>query len=333
MLQTQTAQNLTIRRINMSTALEIKNIEKKFGSRTVLNKVSFETKTGEVFGLLGPNGAGKTTLIKMITGLLNIDDGEILINGKSLEHDFEAAMENIGAIVENPEFYKYMTGKQNILQYARLHKSVTIERVNEVIELVGLSNRINEKVGKYSLGMRQRLGLAITLLHNPKVLILDEPTNGLDPAGIKQLRDILTNMAHKEDVCVLVSSHLMSEMELMCDRVAILSNGNILSVDTMENMLHIVSGQDVTYNFEVSDSNSAITIITDYNPDIVNSITGDTTFELKINRDSSKDIVSTITDLLVKNKISIYAIIPIENQKLEDAFMEITNVKGGNQIA
>lgn len=333
MLQTQTAQNLTIRRINMSTALEIKNIEKRFGSRTVLNKISFETKTGEVFGLLGPNGAGKTTLIKMITGLLNIDDGEILINGKSLEHDFEAAMENIGAIVENPEFYKYMTGKQNILQYARLHKSVTIERVNEVIELVGLSNRINEKVGKYSLGMRQRLGLAITLLHNPKVLILDEPTNGLDPAGIKQLRDILTNMAHKEDVCVLVSSHLMSEMELMCDRVAILSNGNILSVDTMENMLHIVSGQDVTYNFEVSDSNSAITIITDYNPDIVNSITGDTTFELKINRDSSKDIVSTITDLLVKNKISIYAIIPIENQKLEDAFMEITNVKGGNQIA
>ena len=333
MLQTQTAQNLTIRRINMSTALEIKNIEKRFGSRTVLNKISFETKTGEVFGLLGPNGAGKTTLIKMITGLLNIDDGEILINGKSLEHDFEAAMENIGAIVENPEFYKYMTGKQNILQYARLHKSVTIERVNEVIELVGLSNRINEKVGKYSLGMRQRLGLAITLLHNPKVLILDEPTNGLDPAGIKQLRDILTNMAHKEDVCVLVSSHLMSEMELMCDRVAILSNGNILSVDTMENMLHIVSGQDVTYNFEVSDSNSAITIITDYNPDIVNSITGDTTFELKINRDSSKDIVSTITDLLVKNKISIYAIIPIENQKLEDAFMEITNVNGGNQIA
>ena len=317
----------------MSTALAIKNIEKRFGSRTVLNKISFETKTGEVFGLLGPNGAGKTTLIKMITGLLNIDDGEILINGKSLEHDFEAAMENIGAIVENPEFYKYMTGKQNILQYARLHKPVTIERVNEVIELVGLSNRINEKVGKYSLGMRQRLGLAITLLHNPKVLILDEPTNGLDPAGIKQLRDILTNMAHKEDVCVLVSSHLMSEMELMCDRVAILSNGNILSVDTMENMLHIVSGQDVTYNFEVSDSNSAITIITDYNPDIVNSITGDTTFELKINRDSSKDIVSTITDLLVKNKISIYAIIPIENQKLEDAFMEITNVKGGNQIA
>ena len=313
--------------------LQIKNVNLNVGNTALLSNINLTLEQGKIYGVLGPNGAGKTTLIKMITGLLNIDDGEILINGKSLEHDFEAAMENIGAIVENPEFYKYMTGKQNILQYARLHKSVTIERVNEVIELVGLSNRINEKVGKYSLGMRQRLGLAITLLHNPKVLILDEPTNGLDPAGIKQLRDILTNMAHKEDVCVLVSSHLMSEMELMCDRVAILSNGNILSVDTMENMLHIVSGQDVTYNFEVSDSNSAITIITDYNPDIVNSITGDTTFELKINRDSSKDIVSTITDLLVKNKISIYAIIPIENQKLEDAFMEITNVKGGNQIA
>lgn len=317
----------------MSTALEIKNVKKVFGSRTVLNNISFETKPGEVFGLLGPNGAGKTTLIKMITGLLNIDDGEILINGQSLQNNFEDAMKNIGAIVENPEFYKYMTGRQNIAQYARIHKSVTKERIEEVIELVGLSNRINEKVGKYSLGMRQRLGLAITLLHNPKLLILDEPTNGLDPAGIKQLRDILIKLAHTDEVCVLVSSHLMSEMELMCDRVAILSNGDILNVDTMENMLHNVSGNNITYSFEVSDSEAAVNLITSLNGSLTANEVSDTFFELKLNRDTAKDTIANINSFLIKNAIDLYAVIPVENQKLEDAFMEITNNKGGNQIA
>lgn len=317
----------------MSTALEIKNVKKTFGSRTVLNNISFETKTGEVFGLLGPNGAGKTTLIKMITGLLNIDEGEILINNKSLQHNFEDAMKNIGAIVENPEFYKYMTGRQNIIQYARLHKSVTSKRIEEVIELVGLSNRIDEKVGKYSLGMRQRLGLAITLLHKPRLLILDEPTNGLDPAGIKQLRDILIKLAHADNVCVFVSSHLMSEMELMCDRVAILSSGNILNVDTMENMLHVVAGNNITYSYEVSDSDTAINLIRDLNTEFIVSKISDTFFELKLNRNTAKDTIANINSTLIKNSINLYSVVPVENQKLEDAFMEITNTKGGSQIA
>lgn len=317
----------------MSTALEIKNVKKTFGSRTVLNNISFETKTGEVFGLLGPNGAGKTTLIKMMTGLLNIDEGEILINNKSLLHNFEDAMKNIGAIVENPEFYKYMTGRQNIIQYARLHKSVTSKRIEEVIELVGLSNRIDEKVGKYSLGMRQRLGLAITLLHKPRLLILDEPTNGLDPAGIKQLRDILIKLAHADNVCVFVSSHLMSEMELMCDRVAILSSGNILNVDTMENMLHVVAGNNITYSYEVSDSDTAINLIRDLNTEFIVSKISDTFFELKLNRNTAKDTIANINSTLIKNSIDLYSVVPVENQKLEDAFMEITNTKGGSQIA
>lgn len=316
----------------MSTALKITNISKKFGKRTVLNNISFDANTGEVFGLLGPNGAGKTTLIKLITGLLNIEDGKIEILGSSLETNYEDAMRNLGAIVENPEMYKYMTGKQNIMQYVRMRKNITPERINEVIELVGLSNRINEKVGKYSLGMRQRLGVALALLHNPKILILDEPTNGLDPAGIKQLRDIVTNIAHKEDVCVIVSSHLMSEMELMCDRVAIINNGNLVSINTVENMIQSVNGDNIIYSYNVSSYEKAAEIINNINSDFPMDMADSNHFEITIPMENNKQLAATITAALVNGGIDVYAVIPKETQKLEDAFIEITN-GGGNQIA
>lgn len=316
----------------MKTAIKIDKITKKFGNRTVLNEVSLETYAGEVFGLLGPNGAGKTTLIKLITGLLKIEEGDIQIYGKSLESDFEEAMKNMGAIVENPEMYKYMTGKQNILQYARMRGNITPERIDEVVELVGLSNRINEKVGKYSLGMRQRLGVALSLLHNPKVLILDEPTNGLDPAGIKHLRDVLTTLAHQHDVCVIVSSHLMSEMELMCDRVGIISNGNIINVDTVENLMKIAAGTSVTYSYEVSNFEAAKTLITDYNKELKVEMADNHHFDVMLPAEDNKNIAANIIALLVNNNVSVYAVIPKENQKLEDAFIEITNA-GGDQIA
>ena len=180
----------------METALKIQNLNKHFGKKQILKDLNMELKAGEVFGFLGPNGAGKTTTIKMIVGMLYIEQGSIEVCGVDVTKNFEKAMSNIGAIVENPEMYKYLTGMQNLRQYARMRKGVTEERIKEVVELVGLSNRINEKVSKYSLGMRQRLGVAQAILHRPKVLILDEPSNGLDPAGIKQLRDILKNLAH-----------------------------------------------------------------------------------------------------------------------------------------
>ena len=167
----------------MAVALKIEHVNKFYGKRQILHDVCLETNTGEVFGFLGPNGAGKTTLIKLIVGLISMDGGSVSICGADIDKDFEGALRNVGGIVENPELYKYMTGMQNLRQYANMRKGVTKERIDEVVELVGLSNRINEKVSKYSLGMRQRLGLAQALLHKPKVLILDEPTNGLDPAG------------------------------------------------------------------------------------------------------------------------------------------------------
>lgn len=213
-----------------NTVLELKNVSKTFGKRKVIDNLSLEVKEGEIFGFLGPNGSGKTTTIKMILKLIDNDEGTIKVNGYDTEKQFEKAMECIGAIVENPDMYKYMSGIDNLKLHARI-RNVSKQRIDEVLKLVELDNRSKEKVGKYSLGMKQRLGLAITLLHKPKVLILDEPTNGLDPAGIKKLRDILKEISHKDGVAVFVSSHILSEMQLMCDRVAVIDNGKIVKIE------------------------------------------------------------------------------------------------------
>lgn len=217
-----------------NTVLELKNVSKSFGKRKVIDNISLKVNSGEIFGFLGPNGSGKTTTIKMILRLIDSDDGEIKVNGLDNRKQFEQAMECIGAIVENPDMYKYMSGIDNLKLHARI-RNIDEKRINEVLEMVGLKDRAKDKVGKYSLGMKQRLGLALTLLHNPKVLILDEPTNGLDPAGIKQLRDILKKISHEENVAVFVSSHILTEMQQMCDRVAVLDNGKIVKIEQITN--------------------------------------------------------------------------------------------------
>lgn len=316
----------------MATALKIEHLNKSFGRRKILHDVCLETYTGEVFGFLGPNGAGKTTVIKLIAGLLRLDDGDISICGHNIEKEYEAAMSYVGGIVENPELYKYMTGMQNLKQYANMRKGVTKERINEVVELVGLSNRINDKVSKYSLGMRQRLGLAQALLHKPKVLVLDEPTNGLDPAGIKQLRDILKEVAHKEDVCVFVSSHLMSEMELMCDRVGIIVRGTVTSVQTIDEMLSSMDDTTVTFEYLVNDASSAASIITERYPDGQITISNANNFTLTISSEDANELAADINVLLIEGNVRLYGMFKHTNRSLEDAFIELTN-EGGTQIA
>ena len=217
-----------------NTVLELKNVSKSFGKRKIIDNISLKVNSGEIFGFLGPNGSGKTTTIKMILRLIDSDEGEIKVNGFDNRKQFEQAMECIGAIVENPDMYKYMSGIDNLKLHARI-RNIDEKRIAEVLEMVGLKDRAKDKVGKYSLGMKQRLGLALTLLHNPKVLILDEPTNGLDPAGIKQLRDILKKISHEENVAVFVSSHILTEMQQMCDRVAVLDNGKIVKIEQITN--------------------------------------------------------------------------------------------------
>lgn len=316
----------------MSTALTIKNVNKSFGKRKILHDVSFETYTGEVFGFLGPNGAGKTTLIKLIVGLLNLEEGTISVCGHDIHKEFETAMSNIGGIVENPELYKYITGMQNLRQYANMRKGVTDDRIKEVIELVGLSNRINDKVGKYSLGMRQRLGLAQSLLHKPKVLVLDEPTNGLDPAGIKQLRDILKNIAHNEDVCVFVSSHLMSEMELMCDRVGIIVRGALKSVQTVAEMLRSIDSTTATFEYRTNNSSEAISLIKESFPEYALHEALEQSFTIDVPSENCNEIIADINSLIISKGMRLYSVYKHDTRSLEDAFIELTD-EGGTQIA
>jgi len=306
----------------MSKVLELKNVTKIIGNRKIVDNVSFEINSGEIFGFLGPGGAGKTTTIKMITGLLKIDKGDILISNNDVKKNFEKALSQVGGIIENPEMYGYLTGRTNLEIYGRMHGNISKERVNEVIKLVKLENRINDKVKKYSLGMRQRLGVAQALLHNPKLLILDEPTNGLDPMGIKELRDTLRHLAEKEGLAVLVSSHLLSEMELMCDRVGIIDNGKIIDIKTLKDIKKQNIESLITYELEVSNYNLARKIIeNDYN-----KISEEITVDFKENKiiiSCSRDEIANVNKALIMENILVYTIKPINNT-LEDEFMKVT---------
>ncbi|MGG1674439.1 ABC transporter ATP-binding protein [Neobacillus sp. NRS-1170] len=217
--------------------LSVKNLKKVIGRREIIKDLTFDLREGEVFGFLGPNGAGKTTTIRMLVGLIKPTSGSIQICGNNIEDHFQEAMNSLGCIVENPELYPYLSGYNNLLHFARMLDDVGEERIREVTELVGLTERIHDKVKTYSLGMRQRLGIAQALLGKPKVLILDEPTNGLDPAGIREMRQFIRFLAEAEGLSVLVSSHLLSEIQLLCDRVAIISKGAIIRVDTVQQLL------------------------------------------------------------------------------------------------
>ncbi|MFT8321049.1 MAG: ABC transporter ATP-binding protein [Bacillus sp. (in: firmicutes)] len=217
--------------------LSVHNLTKKIGKKEIIKNISFELKSGEVFGFLGPNGAGKTTTIRMLVGLIKPSSGSIHICGYNVRSNFSKAMERLGCIVENPELYPYLTGWENLKFFARMLANVDDGRIMEVVELVGLKERIHDKVKTYSLGMRQRLGIGQALLSRPRVLILDEPTNGLDPSGIREMRQFIRYLAKEEGLSVLVSSHLLSEIQLLCDRVSIILNGKIIHTEYVQTLL------------------------------------------------------------------------------------------------
>lgn len=217
--------------------LSIKGLRKKIGKREIIKGLDFELKSGEVFGFLGPNGAGKTTTIRMLVGLIRPTSGSISVCGYDVKKNFVQAMSQLGCIVENPELYPYLSGMENLQHFSRMIPDFDSKQLDYVIKLVRLQDRIHDPVKTYSLGMRQRLGIAQALLGKPKVLILDEPTNGLDPMGIREMREFIRFLAEKEGLTVLVSSHLLSEIQLMCDRVAVISKGKVIKVDTVRNLL------------------------------------------------------------------------------------------------
>ncbi len=317
----------------MEYVLDVKNVSKYFGKRRILNNINLQVKPGEVMGFIGPNGAGKTTAIKVILGFLGDDGGEISICGYDVKKDYEKAMALVGGIVENPDMYRQYSGRLNLEMYARTHDGVTNERIDEIVRLVGLENRINDKVKKYSLGMKQRLGLAMAMLHRPKLLILDEPTNGLDPAGIKELRDILLHIAHTEGAGVLISSHQLAEMQNICDRAAIIVNGNIVAEDTLDALNRKVSGGP-RYTVDVDNPMEAIRIVNEYFGEVdpeeerrsgsCDPATGNLSVPI------TEEEISEIIKRLALGGIRVSGI-KADKTSLEDAFIAITG--GGNSIA
>lgn len=304
----------------MEKIIEIQDVTKRIKGKTIIDGISFDVYKGEVFGFLGPNGAGKTTTIRMIVGLMGISEGDIKIAGSSIKTDFEKAVRHIGAIVENPEMYKFLSGYDNLLHFARMSKGVTKEKIDEVVELVGLTSRIKDKVKTYSLGMRQRLGLAQCLLHDPDVLILDEPTNGLDPAGIREIRDHIRMLARERNMAVIVSSHLLSEMEMMCDRIGIIQQGKLIDVQLVNDF---VNGEEIIFEFEVDASERAKAVIQEALPQLQVQQT-----EVGILVSAVKEEVPLIVKHLVKEDILLYGI-QEKHKTLEDRFLEVTNSQEG----
>ena len=296
--------------------LKCEKLNKKFGKKQILKDVSFQLEKGDILGFIGPNGAGKTTTIKLILGLQSITQGKVLINGFDIEKQFTKAISKVGAIVENPDLYMYLSGYENLKLIANLYSGIDTKRIDEVVKLVKLENRIEDKVSKYSLGMRQRLGIAQAILHKPSLLILDEPTNGLDPEGIKEMRELLLDLAKKENMAILISSHNLAELDNLCNKVCIIKNGEI--IETSE-IAEIKKEANANYKiFEVNDTSKI--------PELFKSAMIVNKKQFKI--DVVKEEIPEIVKILVKSEISIYGI-KEEEKSLEDAFFEKT---GGNVI-
>ena len=297
--------------------LKCENLHKTFGKKEILRKVSMEVYEGDILGFIGPNGAGKTTTIKLILGLQSITQGKVLINGFDVERNFTKAIERVGTIVENPDLYMYLSGYENLKLIANLYKNVDKNRIDEVVKLVGLENRIKDKVSKYSLGMRQRLGIAQAILHKPNLLILDEPTNGLDPEGIKEMRELLVKLANDEKMGILISSHNLAELDTFCNKICIIKNGEIVETSEIEKIKK--NAGTSFYIFEVNEAKNIENILEEKI-----EILDKNKFKINIQKENIPQIVKK----MVEKDVLIYGI-KEEEISLEDAFLKKT---GGNVI-
>ncbi|AVO03401.1 hypothetical protein A9958_13275 (plasmid) [Staphylococcus simulans] len=289
-------------------ALELKNVNKYINNNRIIKDLSLSVEKGEIFGLLGPNGAGKTTTIKMITSLIKMNSGQIKICGTDIS---KKKLYRIGAVVENPAFYEFLSGKKNIDLYANMFKNNDRKYIKRIIDKVGLTSRINDKVNDYSLGMKQRLGLAIALINKPSILILDEPTNGLDPNGVIAMRKYLKELSHDYNIAILVSSHQLNEMEYICDRVGIMKDGELLITEDLKKYNNMYS--NIKYEVETNDDEKSRKILNNYYTYNENG-----TLYIKINKNEMDDCLVK----LLENGINIYNFSKT-NTTLEDYFIEI----------
>ncbi|MBG9785984.1 ABC transporter ATP-binding protein [Shouchella lehensis] len=305
----------------MNSILELQGVSKTIRGKQLVQDVSFSVNAGEVFGFLGPNGAGKTTTIRMMVGLSDLTQGDLFISGYSIRSSYSEAIKHVGVIIENPEMYNHLTARKNMIHFARMNGAIDYDRINELLELVGLTNVIDKKVKTFSLGMKQRLGIAQALIHRPKLLILDEPTNGLDPEGIRLIRTYLRKLAKEEGLAVLVSSHLMSEMELMCDRFAIIQEGKMVHEEIL---VGTEEEKQSAYDVLVQEDqlNSALAIARNFDPQAV--IKENKVCLLLDNHQISLFIRQLSSAVDVKELIQ-------SKESLEDRFLHLTNKEGVNR--
>lgn len=290
--------------------LKCDNLNKKIKEKVLVENISFSMNKGDVVGLIGPNGAGKTTIIKLILGLIKITEGTVKINGYDINNNFTKAIEKVGAIVENPDLYMYLSGYDNLKLTANNYKNISKDRIIEVINIVGLQNRIKDKVSTYSLGMRQRLGIAEAIINNPQLLILDEPTNGLDIEGIIKMRNLIMSLA-KQGIAILISSHNLTEIDNLCNRIIVIKKGKLVVDSTIDEFKTMKNNN--SYILELDKTDNLSTILYNYEFEILE--------ENKIRMFTSKNNISYIMQKLIENKYQVFS---MQEEKLtsEDAFIK-----------
>jgi ABC-2 type transport system ATP-binding protein len=308
-----------------NVVMSVQNVKKKIGKKWIIKGISFDVREGEIFGFLGPNGSGKTTTIRMLVDLIRPTEGTITVCGKDVHKEHNEALRHVGSIVENPELYPYLTGRENLEHFAGMLPDVDAERIQEVIGIVGMDQRIDDKVNTYSLGMRQRLGIAQALLGSPKILILDEPTNGLDPQGIKELREFIRKLAD-QGMSLFISSHLLSEIQMMCDRVAIISRGSVIAVGEVKELLQQPENKVLWFArpyekaMEILGKQEAVTVHAEAAADTEDVFRTD----LKaIVTEMSIEHIPRITRLLTEAQIDVYSV-QVKNPSLEELFLKLT---------
>ena len=296
--------------------LEAKNLTKSFGLRKAVNNLNLEIPNGSVFGFLGPNGSGKSTTIRMMTALISPDIGEVFINGESIQKNGSKALSNVGALIERADFHKHLSAKTNLKMLARMD-GTDFSNIQKVLDRTGLGSRANDKVKTYSQGMKQRLGIAQALMGEPKLLILDEPTNGLDPEGMKEIRDLVGELS-SEGITVFISSHLLDEVQKICSHVAMISLGELIIAGKMEDLLR--NSEMLMTEIHVDQTEKSINILSNFKwvhrCDEKNGI-------LRVSIAPNK--IAELVNILVQNKILVSAIIP--KTSLEDLYLSKIGIK------
>lgn len=297
--------------------VEIKHLVKHFGKFQAVKDVSFDVHRGDVFGFLGPNGAGKSTTIRCMLSLIRPTSGELKLFGKNLSTDRNYILRRIGCIVEKPDFYKYLSAEKNIEIFARLSGiEVTKSKVHEIIEFVGLKGREKDKIGGFSHGMKQRLGIAQTLIHDPELIILDEPTTGLDPQGIIDIRNLILQLKNERNKTVLLSSHILSEIELIANRMVIISKGKSIVQGSVKELLN---AQELIVAFTVDNVEKACQVLENGSmKQLIDSIENNSVLI-----HLSQERIPLINKLFCDNGVNVYSI--EAKRKLEDYFLKLIN--------